>query len=171
MSCDYTKYGIITLSQFHLTVLCLSPPQSKVPAVLPWLWTGTAKSPRRLTIGLSSFSTRPTIVAFANTMSLGLYVTSCTIQIWVMTWQHHSMSTYRISLPILMWNRTVLYNQELAILQPAQLANFHEAVHAVHVDNSDDQWNCQTFVMEVIYQLQQKGLVPTNTYTDCAALM
>ena len=61
--------------------------------------------------------------------------------------------------------------KRLGTLKPYQLNAFHRAIHEVPIDNADLEWNCQTFVMEVIYKLQCAGLVGPDTYRDCAQLM
>lgn len=68
-------------------------------------------------------------------------------------------------------SKSVITNMQLGTLQHAQLAKFHQAIHAVPVDNTDAEWNCQTYIMEVILELQKNDLVGQNTYAECAKLM
>jgi hypothetical protein len=50
--------------------------------------------------------------------------------------------------------RGVRLQKVLGTLTPYQLNVFHQAIHDVPINNADPEWNCQTFVMEVIYELQ-----------------
>lgn len=66
---------------------------------------------------------------------------------------------------------SVLLKKVLGILSPSQLNAFHQAIHEVPINNADIEWNCQTFVMEIIYTLQSASLVGPYTYSECAGLM